>query len=500
MKNLKKNSTLFLLGIILLIGAFLRLQGAFTGSFAFTYDVGRDMLAVSQILSTHKLPLIGPTTGLHGLFYGPWWYYILIVPFIPSGGNPAGIVVFIAITGILTSFIAYILGKKISGNFLGLSFAGLVAVSPVMIGITSQIWNPNLAPFFIVFLFLLFHHMFVFLEKKKVIPFYYFLLFGVLLGLIFDTEIVFGLLLDSAMVLSLIIIIWKKIRVSYVLSTVLGFLIILAPRMLFELRHQFLMSKNLVATFTHPAGNSVSSFSPQILNRLISLKNLWDETLAVKNSLLGTLLLIFAFASVIYFYKKTITQTKSFIKIIIITLVVFFVGLNFLSGDVWSHYVVGIPLFYIFILAIAFDICRKQKKFAFVILAAVVILLILNLKPLELYKNVTGPRWEGDASVYRNQVAVIDYIYLQAKGKPFKYVTYTPPIYDYTYQYLFAWYGKNTYHYIPVSKSDLAFFILEPDTQYPFRLTDWLKSREKDGKVIRDKVVKGGIRVQTRVP
>src|SRR5947208_1108732 len=89
-----------ILGIIILLGSWLRLSGIFSNSFAFTYDVGRDMLEIRNIVVNHHLTLIGQTTGIQGIFYGPWWYYILVVPFTLSGGNPQGIAFFIALTGI----------------------------------------------------------------------------------------------------------------------------------------------------------------------------------------------------------------------------------------------------------------------------------------------------------------------------------------------------------------------------------------------------------------
>ncbi|MGE5042387.1 MAG: hypothetical protein ACM3IJ_05810, partial [Candidatus Levyibacteriota bacterium] len=59
------------LALVFLIGFYLRAVGIFSNSFAFTYDVGRDLLEVQKIVSAHKIPLIGQTTGLGGLFYGP---------------------------------------------------------------------------------------------------------------------------------------------------------------------------------------------------------------------------------------------------------------------------------------------------------------------------------------------------------------------------------------------------------------------------------------------
>src|SRR3989338_2214356 len=96
----KKLLAFFLVFIILLIGSWLRFSGILSNSFAFTYDVGRDMLAVRNIIVDHKFSLIGPTTGVEGIFYGPWWYLILSIPFFLFSGNPQGIAFFMGLIGV----------------------------------------------------------------------------------------------------------------------------------------------------------------------------------------------------------------------------------------------------------------------------------------------------------------------------------------------------------------------------------------------------------------
>src|SRR5438045_1065325 len=115
-----KNQKYLILAVILLIGIVIRFVGIINNSYAFTYDVGRDMLALQQLVYLHKIPLIGFTTGMPGIFYGPWWYYLLSIPFFLSGGNPQGIAVFMWLTGIATIIVMYFVGKKISDEFLGL--------------------------------------------------------------------------------------------------------------------------------------------------------------------------------------------------------------------------------------------------------------------------------------------------------------------------------------------------------------------------------------------
>ena len=94
---------------------------------------------------------------------------------------------------------------------------------------------------------------------------------------------------------------------------------------------------------------------------------------------------------------------------------------------------------------------------------------------------------------------MLDFIYKDAHGSKFNFIAYTPVVHDYTYRYLFSWYGPKEYGYIPsTEKQTLFYVIIEPDPGYEGRIKDWLKVREKDGKVLLEKTVKGGILVQKR--
>ena len=186
LKFLKKEY--LLLYAIIFVGSYLRLQGVLTNSFAFTYDVGRDMLALSNIVNLHKFPLIGATTGLPGVFYGPWWYYMLTPFFILLSGNPQGIAFVMAIVGLLIVVLGFLLGKKIGGVFFGLLFAVILSTSHYMVSLSAQIWNPNIIPLFIMFVLLILQKIYS-LDKPRLREFFF---LGLLLALNIDLEIIFG--------------------------------------------------------------------------------------------------------------------------------------------------------------------------------------------------------------------------------------------------------------------------------------------------------------------
>ncbi len=486
--------------IIIAIGSWLRLSGIFTNSFAFTYDVGRDLIAVEDIVINNNITLIGPTTGIEGIFYGPWWYFILSIPFFIFSGNPQGITFFMGFIGIATIILGYVIGEKIGGVFLGILVAAFISFSSLMVSFSLQIWSPNLAAFFVLLVFLILRK-FSLEDQSRAPKEKELFLLGLFLGIIIDLAIVFGTLFFLSICLSLIILFRKRLAIKGIFFFILGFLLIFSPRIIFEIRNDFLMTKTFINALSNgflPAKQF--SLFDALISRMISLFNTWNATLAGQNIIVGFLLITFASLAIIFFYKKMENPSKQFVKIILISIGVFLIGLTFFNQAVWSHYLVGIPILYIFFISIAINIVRIALKKFWFIFFILFVLFWINLDPIQVLENIRKPLWEGNAAVYRNQLAVIDYVYNDAKGKDFKYIVYTPAVHDYTYRYLFPWYGEKKYGYIPSRQNTgLFYLIIEPDYDLPFRLRDWLKDREGDGIVEKEEIVKGGVIVQRRI-
>src|SRR3989338_11548996 len=89
-------------------------------NYIFGFDQGRDYLAVKNIVIDHKLTLIGSeigagVAGFRGIFHGPFYYYLLSLPFIIFRGDPYGGMVLMFILGIATIFLCYIIGRRLFG-------------------------------------------------------------------------------------------------------------------------------------------------------------------------------------------------------------------------------------------------------------------------------------------------------------------------------------------------------------------------------------------------
>lgn len=494
----KKNLIVYLfLGIIIIIGIWLRIEGILTNSFAFTYDVGRDLLAVRKIVVDYNLAFIGPTTGLPGLFYGPWWYYILTIPFIITRGDPQGIVLFIALLGIVCIFLGFIIGKKVANEKLGLLIALFISFSPVMVGLSNQIWSPNLAPIILSLIFLILIQIYHVPSVSKKM---FLISLGLLLGLLIDSAIVFGIYFTLG-ALSSLLIVYRKLSKTSLIFLISGFFSTLLPRIFFELKNNFIMTRTLFlnegtakeVTFSSPTVETVSS-------RLQMFYNQFAETFFHGNKIFSLFLIFFTLFILVRYFSRFSPIEKKFIKTFYIILIIFFVGISLFSHAVFDHYIVGLPIMYIFLVGIVLYKALSIQVEKYVAMILIVIIAFFSLQPIQYFQNFTKPLWEGNAAVYRNQLATVDYVYARAKGNRFNYIAYSPAVFDYPYQYLFLWYGEKKYGYTPSKEKQKDFFvILEPDHEKPFRLQDWLKIREGDGKILDEELTKGGIKVQTRV-
>lgn len=490
----KKNWSIFLLVFFVFFGFYLRVGGVISNSFAFTYDVGRDMLEVQKIVQDLDIPLIGQTTGLGGLYYGPWWYYFLTPSFFLSGGDPQMVAFFMVMIGMSTVILGYYFGQITSGRGFALLLASFLSFSKVMVGYSIQIWNPNIAPFFLVLLLIC-----IFKEPRKhKINIIRNILIGFILGLLLDAEIVFGVLLIAGVSLSYMIVQRRKFFSVDKLLMLFGFLITLFPRVVFEFRHNFIMTKSLFMEKSEEQQifNFFDFFNVLPDRIYVFLVQIGDTFgLSFYYSLFFSLLIVFI---LILCRKKIKKIEKKILLFSAIILAVFLFGSSLFARAVWGHYIVGLPVIYIAIVSISLLALIRSYRVTGIILT--ILLVFICVRPPEVVKALQNPNWEGNAAVYKNQTAVIDYVYKKANGRNFNYIVYTPAVHDYPYQYLFSWYGKNKYNYMPAKNTEhLLYVIIEPDPGFEGRIKDWLKIREGDGVVEKEEQVRGGIIVQTRI-
>lgn len=252
---------LLLLAILLGISTFTHLY-RIDQTFVFNNDEGRDALVAYRMIET-KLPvLLGPETSVGNMYLGPFYYYLMVIPLALSGLNPVGPAIMVGLLGILTTYLIFVLGKRQFGYKAGLLSGLLYAIIPIMVFGSRSSWNPNVIPFFVALL------MLIYPIKQRLTS----LLFGALTGIIFQLHYV-ALVLPALLILRDLYLAWRTRhwRAFLVHATLvsLGFLISTLPFWIFELRHNFV---NMQAFFNYLASKSsgVESGHPPYLSRVLA--------------------------------------------------------------------------------------------------------------------------------------------------------------------------------------------------------------------------------------
>lgn len=240
-KYFSRKTTPFLI-LILFFAFFLRAQESISGNYLFLLDQGRDMMDVKSIVFDGKLTLRGPYTGLQGVFQGPLWYYLLAIPTFLLRGDPIGTVWLMLILSMLVVVTSYHWIGKQFGVVTGLIAAFLLAFSPQAIAASTYSWNPH--PLWILILLYI-----IFFYNATRGNFKHYLLALPVISLMFHFETALAVFVLVATVLYIIIFKKSHVKSKYFLFGILLSGLLFLPQVLFDFRHDFIMTRSIVKIF-----------------------------------------------------------------------------------------------------------------------------------------------------------------------------------------------------------------------------------------------------------
>lgn len=463
LRNIIKAPLVFI-AVIMFLAFLVRTAGIIENNILFLFDGARDFLFVKKIVIDHHLALIGPESGgLQGYFHGVLWYYLLAVPFALSGGNPASGTWFMAFMSTFSVILAFFILRKTMNIYAGIIGAVLLTVGEYSIATSKFIWNP----YPIVWLMpLYFFGVFLIVKKSK----WGIILLSLIQGLIIHFEIIYGLGILPAYFILIFVYLREAFsdRLKFVIISFFILVLPLTPNMLFDLRHNFLISNSVFGTIqsgganiSHRSDEIPNEFRKRLALRLDDLTKYTFRSLTRSSSInyLSLTVLIFG---LIYIKKKKIN--KEIFKISVLSLLIiispFFVFL-LLKYNVWGYYWIGNAALYATLVAFIAGYFTQQyiKNTRFLILAVAFLLITYP------WGSLLGWR-QGDLKpgrdVLSTQLEVVKTIYEDAGGEKFSVYQHTPPVYDYVYRYLFWWKGSNTYGYVPANnKQKIVYVILD---------------------------------------
>lgn len=451
-KKFLSQKYLFIILVILLLGMIQKIYVTSGGNFIFNMDNARDFVDVREMVELKKLRLIGPTSAVEGFYNGPGWYLLLAVPYILTQGDPYGAILLMVFLWAVGGFF---LMKLMSRYGLAITLAiGFLWVGSDYINLaTVYSFNPNPVTFLSpIFIFLLFK----FLEGKKLI---YLVLVTALGGAFFNFEMNFGVfvvpIIFSAILLS------GNLRLFKTRGFWLGLIpfgLLLLPQIIFDFRHQFLMSQSILKFLSVKSpGNDLG-----LVNRFWEIyQDFYYVSLPVflnNQLLLKIAAVIIVLLGLTLFLRKTRKLDNLFL-ISLIVLLLPFVFYIFLPVEVngWHLGAEMVGLIIIFGLSISqLTKYRLAGKVASILIAGFTIFISIN----NVYTFILSKQTiNNDPSLYQNEISAIDYTYQKSEGKNFKAFVYLPSVIDYPYQYLYWWHGLKKYDYTP---SDYAYLPNKP--------------------------------------
>jgi hypothetical protein len=488
-KDILQNKPYYLIVLVLLFfTVFLRVW-RIDQIMDFNYDQGRDALVIADLLKGN-LVLIGPTTGIEGIFLGPFYYYFLAPGYLIGQGLPAIAsvwqTIFIILGYLLIFFMVRFHISKIAA-FLVLFFMTFSFQK-----IFEDRWLSNPVPtfFFIPLAVLFFTQSF-----KKPLPFLplAFLCLGITLQL--EAASAFFLFLAGVL---LVILFRNKYNLKAIFFSVLAFFMTLVPQIMFELKNNFLLTHNLLNFVNGSSGESTFQLPTLIVldKRVRLFSSVFFEKLKINyDSQFSFLFILFVVITSVLIYKN---WQKPFIKVVAILLWVplfIFIFYHGNQGRIYTYYFIPlIPLFFI-LLGLIIDYIWKLKSFKYLI---IVLALLFLYEQHSLTISKLQDHLDGENTIaLGNETAAVRYVIKDAGQNPYNTDVYVPPVIAYPYTYLFKVYGSEFDNSPKDELVSRLYTIHEVDTEMPKRAQDWLKRQEGIGK-IQETEKFGGIKVEKR--
>ncbi len=487
-----KKVDLILLLLIVFISFLLGSRMILSGDFYYLFDQARDYLLAKDILEVNRFVLIGTHSGLGGFFHGPLWLYMITPVYIIGQGDPMSFAYFYIFLQIVTVIASFTCGKKLYGTRGGLIISLLIALSP---GIWSHVPNTigvNMLP--LVFLGL-FYFLIKFIRGDQ--NAFIFAAFFAGLSLQFEAALPLVLIPAMAIIFTTNKIAIKNVRV--ILLSVFSYIVSIATFILFDLRHQFLMSKSIFGALS--GGRREKGYldwNSRIYEHFDSLLGVYKSILFKDDFVFSILLAsILIFGAYNIYKNKKNKYRKEFLFLFLFPVIIFGLFI-FYPYKIWPEYVLGltVPVAVIFYLSLTTIWKSTFGKIMTGLFFAIVTFYLFNNLSILYFQEYPESKSAGS---YKNQKDVVDWIYKDRRNGELGYFVYTPETYTHGMDYLISQMGKK-YPKIKAknTKQEITYLILYPHLADDQKAHDFWKKNvvRTNGKVIYSKVFRGNIKVE----
>lgn len=482
-RDLAKKISISLILLTLLLAFFLRIYRVWD-LLDFHYDQGRDAMVIWNLWHNGKFFLIGPVTGLPGIFLGPLYYYLIAVPYLIGGGNPVYPSIFLSSLVTLGLFFLYKAGEKIGDKKLG--FIALMVGSFSYSLVMSGRWLSNPTPIYLTSI-LIFYLMYLVTLKSKNVYWYLIFLFA---GVSFHFESASA---AFYMPVVLAFCIWQRKKLDLKTFFISGFLLFLTftPQLIFNFKHGNILLNNILQEL--PKQERISgNWQLMLTDRLKLFWEMFSNKLFVENRTYSKISILVSFVGLIFLIKNK--KFTNIIKLFALFLLIPFSIYTIYRGNhgfLYDYYFTGYYLILVLLFSLGMWSISKKPLGGMVVTIFLVLFLMDNGKYF--VRRFTVGVNDGQDIFISNQLQAIDWIYKNAGDSEFNVDVYVPPVIAHSYNYLFTYRGDKR-----TEKNVKKLYTLyEIDPPHPERLDAWL-ARQKGIGEVRETVEFGGITVERR--
>ncbi len=480
-----KKTTIILIGLAII--AFVLRWYLMPGQLFFGPEQGRDFLAIRDIAVNHKLTLIGSKTDINGIFHGPIFYYLAAIPFAITRGNPVGVSAFFMIIQSLTVFLAYLLAYELTkSRRAGLIAASLFAVSYLLIVYARWLSNPPLSiPLSLLFILSLLR----FVRGRP----WYLVAAAFAYGLLGQAEFINFLLFA---VIGALVGAKQLFKTKFTIigtAVVVGLVTSFGTYILFDMRHDFLVWQGATDLLQGKSGYQ--------LYLTISTAGAFRVLLEAAASIIGLsgwiAGLTVTLPAMVALYKRA--RRDAAVLIVAFWIVIPPVIFALLRHGMLEQLYAGVISGFVVLFAMGIDfLWEKKRMLGQVILGGVIacnVFAVFNNLPANNNVFFQSPQ---PAVRYSDQLAVIDWIYEEADGRPFSFQAYTIPYFlQDAWTYLFGHYGLKNYGYLPDNQGrKLLYLVIQEDTLDPAFQKKWYKEATSVWGTTTDRVQIGNYTVE----
>lgn len=411
--------------------------------FGFDFDQELAARTAREIIINHNLTLIGQETSVGGLFVGPYLFYLQSLALLILNFNPLGLAYLSILVGFLTLLMLAFVTSEVFNKWSALIAALIYSIS---FRIINYDVSANLMSYMMITSLIFFYASYKYFIKRQV---KYLQLLAMALGLSLNVH--FANILLSTAIIPLYIIYKPKLTRVYLIRAIFIIAFFTLPLVLFEFRHDFMISTNFVRFLSETGQTTLQTASPiNVFNSILS------DTL-VKGGYFNwiPITLIIPISTILLLQDRR----KGLLLFMAIFLFTPLLIMYSYKGHVPEYYF--LPVLPIFLIIFSYSLYKLWKKYAVIALLVLCYLSIINLQKFTSEKDISG------SYAFKNEV--VNWVINDAGLHDFNVYYDMPHGLGNGYTYLFGWKGRQ-----PRDFADLLYILKFTDPEN-FSLVDYEK-------------------------